>query len=136
MDLETRVAKLKAEVERRAQAGTRGRFTDAMRTEALALLRALVAQGATQEEVGTRLGMSSWTLSRWHQRERQGLPLAAAAAAPQEGASEPGGVFRAVQVRSEPALRSSTGLTVHGPAGLRVEGLGVADVAALLRALA
>jgi transposase len=130
MDVQARVAKLRAELARRAGAGTRGRFTQALREEALAVLRERAAQGATQEAVAKELGMSAWTLSRWSQRARVGSGAG--------GASPPAAAaFRPVRVvRREEGRPSSPGaLTVHGPAGLRVEGLTVEWVAALVRAL-
>lgn len=121
MELQARVAKLKAELARRAGAGTRGRFTDALRAETLAVLAARKAQGASQDTVAEELGISGWTLSRWKQ---------------QAGRAQAGAAFRPVRVVREAAPPTSPGaLTVHGPAGLRVEGLTVEWVAALVRAL-
>ena len=68
MELQARVAKLKAELARRAGAGTGGRFTDALRAETLAVLAARKAEGASQDAVAEELGLSGWTLSRWKQQ--------------------------------------------------------------------
>lgn len=121
MELQARVAKLKAELARRAGAGTRGRFTDALRAETLAVLAARKAEGASQDTVAEELGISGWTLSRWKQQAARSGVVA---------------TFRPVRVVREVRPVASPGaLTVHGPAGLRVEGLTVEWVAALVRAL-
>ena len=124
MELRARVAKLKAELARRVGAGTRGRFTDALRVEVLAVLLARKAEGASQDAVAEELGISGWTLSRWKQ---------------QAARTGTGAAFRPVRVVAAARPPGSPGspgaLTVHGPAGLRVEGLTVEWVAALVRAL-
>ena len=71
-------------------------------------------QGAKLIEVGEELGISFKTLSRWLGREDK----------PQR--------FQRVEVVSAPAARA---LTVHGPRGLRIEGLDVDGVAELVRRL-
>ena len=74
-----------------------------------------------QDAVAEELGLSGWTLSRWKQQAARTGAVAA---------------FRPVRVVAEGRAPGSPGaLTVHGPAGLRVEGLTVEWVAALVKAL-
>ena len=74
-------------------------------------------QGAKLVEVAAELGMKSHTLSRWL------------------GEKRPSTSFERVEVvaTAAPAARK---LIVHGPRGLRVEGLELADVAELVRRVA
>lgn len=130
MDVKETAAKLKEELEARRELGTRGRFTDALRQRVLEYLRARQQQGGTQEEVARELGMSSWTLSRWSGQARR-AETGEAASAP--GAQRPA-AFRAVEVKSAATGRTGA-LVLHAPGGVKVEGLGLADVVALLRGL-
>ena len=75
--------------------------------------RAQRAAGATVEEVSAVLGIPWQTLQRW-------------SADPVESA------FKPVELVEE----APSGLVVHGPCGLRVEGLDVTTLASLLRMLA
>lgn len=74
--------------------------------------------GKSVDEVARKLGLDGVTLRRWLRRERR----AKAAFAP---------------VRMEPVKREEPvgGVVVHGPGGLRIEGMGVEEVAELLRRL-
>ena len=75
------------------------------------------------EEVARQLGMSSWTLSRWSSAARRDR-------------KEPEGAgLVPVEVKAERAVARGGGLVVHGPGGVRVEGLRVEDAVALLRGL-
>jgi transposase len=69
-------------------------------------------QGAKIVEVATELGMKFHTLSRWL------------------GEKRPTASFERVEVVAPPAPRT---LIVHGPRGLRIEGLDLAGVAELVR---
>jgi len=69
-------------------------------------------QGAKIVEVATELGMKFHTLSRWL------------------GEKRPTASFERVEVVAPPAPRM---LIVHGPRGLRIEGLDLAGVAELVR---
>jgi len=76
------------------------------------------------EEAARELGMSSWTLSRWGSKERR--------ARQEQGRA----TLIPVEVKpASPAAREGT-LVVHGPGGIRVEGLSVEDAVRLLRGLA
>lgn len=131
MDARETAAKLKAELEERKELGTRGRFTDALRAQVLTYLRERQEEGGTQEEVARELGMSSWTLSRWSGRARRAEAGTQRSAASAQRPS----AFSAVEVKSEPQVGAGT-LVLHAPGGVRVEGLGVAQVVVLLRGLA
>lgn len=123
MDLKETAARLKAQAEAQSGRGTRWRFDDAFRAQVVASVRARQEEGGTQEEAARELGLSAWTMSRW---SRQRKP------APQSAAS--GADFHPVAVKRE-AQAGASALVVHRPGGMRVEGLTLKQVAALLRAL-
>ena len=74
--------------------------------------------GASAREVAGELGLIGWTLQRWLQRE-------------QRGDIKPTGSFVRLEVTSVPPQAP----VVHGPCGVRVEGLGLEGIAALMRSL-
>lgn len=122
MDWKQRSAAVRAEIARRHQQGARGRVPEALKAEVLECLRARRAQGATAEQVASELGLRHRLLERW-----------AAEARPRDMRPALAG-FHAVQVVAEPAKALQRGgLVVHGPGGLRVEGLSLEQVAELLR---
>lgn len=116
--------------------GAAGRFSDAMREQAVSYAMRRQAEGATFDQVVAALGVSDPTLRRWMATSkamataRRSKRAAAAARTPK---------LVPVQVRAgatEVANRPSTpGLTVVAPGGYRVEGLDVAQAVALLRGL-
>ena len=75
-------------------------------------------QGAKLVEVAAELGLKSHTLSRWL------------------GEKRPSASFERVEVVATAASPAARKLIVHGPRGLRVEGLELADVAELVRRVA
>lgn len=75
------------------------------------------AQGATQREVANELGIANDTLRKWS-RGRERVRSA----------------VRPVRIATSSATTAPS-LVVHGPAGIRIEGLDVATVAALLKVL-
>lgn len=75
-------------------------------------------QGAKLVEVAAELGMKSYTLARWL------------------GEKRPSASFERVEVVAPAAPGAERKLVVHGPRGLRVEGLELADVAELVRRVA
>jgi transposase-like protein len=88
-------------------------------------VKELVAQrrreGAGLSSVARELGVSATTLRKWVRKDR-------APSAPRTKTK-----FREVEV--VPAPPASPTLIVHGPAGLRIEGVTIADVAELVRRL-
>lgn len=123
------VERLKAELEARRKLGPRGRFTEPLRMQVLEYARARQAQGDTLEQVARQLGLSGWTLSRWSGRARR--EQAGAAQAVNPSGAESG--FHPVEVRQEAVAAGS--LVVHGPRGVRIEGLSLEGLVALVRGL-
>jgi transposase len=75
-------------------------------------------QGLKIEEVGAEIGMSWRTLQRWLGEKRSKAR------------------FERVQVVTPtPATAAASAIVVHGPRGVRIEGLDVDGVAALVRRL-
>jgi transposase len=72
-------------------------------------------QGAKLVEVATELGKQNQTLSRWLGEERAAKR------------------FERVEVVAAPAASVASPILVHGPRGLRIEGLDIAAVAELVR---
>lgn len=121
-DFETRAAQLR-KVFQGTPRNSRGYriFSASQRAEAIALARAGHTLGKSNTVIGALVGLSDGVLGRW-------LHLSEAAMA---SPSLPKRV-RLVEQReeSQPAK-----LLVSGPAGLRIEGLGIAELAQLLKAL-
>ena len=79
------------------------------------------------EDVAVELKMNKWTLQRWLQRQGRG-----------EFEKHPGATktgFSRVKVKARTAVATSAQLIVHGGHGVRVEGLTLENVAALLERL-
>jgi len=72
-------------------------------------------QGAKLVEVAIELGMQNQTLSRWLGEKRAAKR------------------FDRVEVVAAPGASIATRILVHGPRGLRIEGLDIAAVAELVR---
>ncbi|MCP3170257.1 transposase [Myxococcus qinghaiensis] len=125
MDLEQMRETLRAQAKARAGVGVKLRFDEAFRAQAVEYVRSRQAQGVTQEAAAKELGMSSWTLSRWHQQVRRG-------AVRPPGGKEVSRVFRPVALKRESEAER---LVVHAAGGVRVEGLTLRQVAELLREL-
>lgn len=124
MDLKETAERLRAQAEAQSGRGTRWRFDDAFRAEVVAYVRARQEKGGTQEEAARELGLSAWTMSRWSRQRRPA----------RQGAAS-GADFHPVAVKREEEA-SPSALVVHGPGGVRVEGLTLKQVAVLLRGLA
>ena len=103
-----------------SQLGPRGRgrtYPKGLLEKLLSYTVARRRQGATIVEVASEVGMSFRTLSRWI------------------GERKTTGRFGRVEVvaATRPASSSGAGIVVHGPRGLRIDGLDVAGVAELVR---
>jgi len=131
MELKAQAENLKKQVEERREQGTRRQFDESFRAEVVGYVRARQAEGGTQEEAAREVGLSAWTLSRWGRREQSG-PVRRGRPPRQRLEGRSGG-FHAVEVKSEE--RSPGALVLHGPGGVRVEGLRVQQVAQLLKEL-
>lgn len=105
----------------RARQGTDGRgirYPSTLRSTITGHVRKRRACGEPLAAIGRDLGLNAFTLQRWLDGDRS-----------------PG--FRPVEVAPVvEAVGVATGLVVITPAGLRIEGLDLAGVAALVRALA
>lgn len=84
--------------------------------------------GLSYERIAEALGIRSKMLNRWRRRERR---LRAKHDAQRSATPAPEAEFAAVRVPL-----SVSGFVVYGPAGLRIEGLSLADVVDLCRRLA
>lgn len=109
-------------------AGRGGRIRATLQREVLGTVQAAHDAGLSYERIAEALGIRSRMLNRWRRRERR---LRAKHEAERSGASTPEAEFVAVRVPL-----SASGLIVYGPAGLRIEGLSIDNVAELCRRLA
>jgi transposase len=123
MDMKERAERFRQQVLERGGVGPRARYTQEQRQEAVAYVRERQQQGASSEEAAKELGMSSWTLSRWGSAARR------AQREPERAALVP------VEVKPARSVVRAGALVVHGPGGVRVEGLSLEDAVALLRGL-
>lgn len=112
--------------QREQYTGPRGRghrYPASLRIAALALLRTRQAEGAALAAISRELDIPTKTLTQWLLRD-QARPRAT-------------GGFRPVRiVERAGAADPERRVIVHGPAGLRIEGLDVTSLADLLRSLA
>ena len=86
-----------------------------------------MASGVKMEDVSEELKMNKWTLQRWLQRQGKGeveKPPSATKAG-----------FSRVKVKARAAAAPSAQLVLHGAHGVRVEGLTLENIAALLERL-
>jgi hypothetical protein len=118
--MRTREKQFRRSVERSlgGRPGRGARYPEGLRQEAIVLARAGMLEGKSLGRVAEELGIGAATLTRWLGRGRTGEPL------------------RPVEVQGdeeEPGQASS--LVVVTPSGWRIEGLRLADLAELLRAL-
>lgn len=118
MDIEKQAADFRKQVAARAEVGPRLRYTPQMREQALAYARFRHAAGVSIAQIAGELRLRTATLSAWMQ---------AGPAAP---------AFCKVEVVSDPQTVEHRPLVVHGPSGLRIEGLDIAGLSELLRSLA
>jgi transposase len=116
MDIEREAARFREAVKRAGRRGPGRRYPEDVRCRGVAYLRARQAAGAPLSAVLRELGVRRETLTGW--------------ATPPDAA--PGARFVPVTVVDAPA----GGIVVHGPGGVRIEGLDLAGLADLLRRLA
>ena len=95
----------------------RCRYPEEVRAEALAYVDAARARGIGMVKAAQALGVNKSVLSGWIAGRR-------------------GPTMRVVKVVAPPKLSGGSAIVLHVPGGLRVEGLDVAALAALLRSLA
>jgi hypothetical protein len=115
--------------------GERGRTTripDSVRTAVLAYVREARAEGEGWSGIASQVGLSATALQRWNRAGRGRKQ--------REPKQDPARLLP-VSVSSEPVLEAAgasetrTGLMLTTPHGERLEGLGLAEAAWLLRAL-
>jgi transposase len=119
MDCERAAVEFRAAVRRAGPRGAGKRYPAAAKRMATEYLRQRQKVGAPLSAVARELGVKRHTLLAW-------------VAGPDRAAQAPG----FVPVRVVAAGPARAAIVVHGPGGVRIEGLEVADVVALLRALA
>jgi hypothetical protein len=97
------------------------RYSEALRRDVSAYLQAARAKGTSPNQLGPALGLSLPTAYQWSSKTqgRQGKSKA----------------FRRMSVVSQPTPAGASPIVVTGPGGLRAIGLGVAELAELLRRL-
>ena len=102
---------------RRLVAGVRHRCPADLREEIVGQSRALRRQGLSLRRIASKLALSPKTLANWLQRYQ--------------------GTLRPVTVASSCSMApgSSDGIKIVTPQGYRIEGLGVDEVVALVKAL-
>ena len=100
----------------RARRGPGRRYPAALRSEVAAFARGERRRGARVGTVARRLGLPRPTLLNWLRA--------------------PGGCFAPVRVEHTPEAEAGPGLLLVSPSGHRVEGLRLAELVAVLRALA
>jgi hypothetical protein len=94
--------------EQRAQGGV----TEVLRSEVAAAIEQAHAAGESYEQLAKAVGVTTQTLSNWRALRKQGR-------------------FEQVRVAAPPTPT----VVVHGPSGLRIEGLSLDELAALWRRL-
>ena len=102
MDASLRSFRKRAREENRGRAGRSLRYSRELRLDAVRYLKRRKRAGGTLQGVASELGVSWWSLSRWHQE------------------SERGGALVRVEVTES---QESSELSLVTPRGYRVEGL-------------
>lgn len=110
---------LLARFRRGAQSRPGLRYSAELRRLAVSYARLARERGDRRRRIAGDLGVSEWSLARWLRRETE-APAAARAA-----------VFEVAIVDDAPPSRA----VVVAPSGLRVEGLSVREIVAVLEAL-
>ena len=102
--------------------GTQTRYPEDLKQSALAYFRMEVGRGRPRNEVARELGLDSNRLRKWDERDRGLAPTTPR--------------FHQVEVAPTPIVHSPFPVSVLGPCGIRVEGLGLDAIAELIRKLA
>lgn len=118
MNTAAKAGEIKAAVRRLGTRGAGRRYPEAVKREVLAYLGERRKEGRGYATVAAELGIPRRSLKLWSSTPR------------------PSASPRFVAVTVDAAPSSATGIVVHGPAGLRVEGLDLAALAELIRRLA
>lgn len=120
MKSEQQVRQLREALERAERSGAGRPYPEPLRRAADAYRREREREGASVRRVAAELGVSGASLARWGR-----------------GREEPAGEFRAIEIVAELAEPVSpvSAVVVHGPRGLRIEGLSLQELAALIERL-
>jgi len=102
---------LRQAIEKLEGRGRGKRYPTELRDRILGYVEARISDGVTLEKIGEEIAMSWRTLSRWRSERRGG--------------------FKKVEV----AVETKKTVTVHGPCGVRVDGLDLDETAELIRRL-
>ena len=117
MKSEQQAEVLRAALAKADRSGTGSPYPEALRRAAVDYHRQRREEGASVRVVAAELGVSGLSLSRWSRSP-----------------GRPGQGFRAIELVAEPVRRAGP-VVVHGPRGIRIEGLTVADVVELFERL-
>jgi hypothetical protein len=129
------ITQLRAEIEALpvSQRGARKGVSEALRRRVATLWK---QSGMTTSEFAQATALSESSVWRWtrgRQKISKSLPKAARAE-PVHGAAGKGESFKKVRVLEDPPQKLR-GLTLEGPGGMRISGLGVEEVARLWKVL-
>lgn len=97
------------------------RYSEALRRDVSAYLQAARAKGTSPNQLAPALGLSVPTAYEWSSRTG--------------GRQRKSKAFQRMSVVSQAATADANAIVVTGPGGLRAVGLGVAELAELLRRL-
>jgi transposase len=114
--MSTGLKELRSVIERGRTAG--GQLRGQARTTVVAVVERAHAQGTSYRELAAALGVKFHTLMSWRGQEHKQKSRSSA--------------LVPVRIAAAPVVR---GLIVHGPRGLRIEGLSVDELAVLLARL-
>ena len=117
MKNEERAERLRGALATAERAGAGRPYPETLRAAAIDYRREREREGAALSEVAGELGVSAISLERWSRRRRERETS-----------------FRAIELVGEPVRRASA-VVVHGPRGLRIEGLTVSEIAELIERL-
>lgn len=122
MGREQQAAAIRAEMQRMEARGRGRRYPQALRAKAIRYWMARRAEGIPLQRIGDELGLPWQTLHRW------------AKTSPEEPTATAG--FEAIQIIETVPSTPHSAIVVHGPCGLRIDGLDLDTLSQLLRRLA
>jgi hypothetical protein len=130
--LTTDERELRAAVEALGEVKTARRYNEALRRRIVRHARARLREGATAKEIAAALDVSVLSLQRFLEQipELVEVTVVGPVVAPSSATSAARGST------SVPAARTPRIVTVHGPGGLRVDGLSIDEVAVLFQRVA
>lgn len=117
MTSDERAKELREALKRAKRMGPGRPYPEALRRAALEYQKERENEGVSARRIAAELGVEKGTLSHWSRARK-----------PSDGA------FRAIEVVAEP-VRETSRMVVHGPRGLRIEGLTLEELVSLLARL-